>query len=127
MGDGNPVHRWPFDSREHGCLCLPASRAYRAHGLTSHHGALCFRSRPCWPRSKAVWECLLRYRDGGQFHLGSAAGPFLFGRAMGPEVGDHISAVGPVEGLAQAGLVVEVCLDDLNSMGGELTRLLGVG
>ena len=46
---------------------------------------------------------------------------------MGPEVGDHISAVGPVEGLAQAGLVAEVCLDDLNSMGGELTRLLGVG
>jgi hypothetical protein len=62
-----------------------------------------------------------------QFHLGAAAGLFLFGRALGPEVGDHIGAVGAVEGLAQSGLVVEVCLDDLNSLGGEFTRPLGAG
>jgi hypothetical protein len=68
-------------------------------------------------------------RRGGlvEFHLGAGAGPFLFGGALRPEVGDHEGAVGAVEGLAQAGLVVEVRLDDLSPLRGQVTRPVRVG
>jgi hypothetical protein len=68
-------------------------------------------------------------RRGGlvEFYLGAGAGLLLFGCALRPKVGDHIGAVCAIEGLAQAGLVVEVCLDDLNPLRGEFTRPARVG
>src|SRR6185436_9584398 len=62
-----------------------------------------------------------------EFHLGAGAGTLLLGGALRPEVGDHIGAVCAIERLAQAGLLVEVGLDDLNSLGGEFTRPARVG
>ncbi len=55
-------------------------------------------------------------------------GLFLFpiGREMLPEEGDEVGPVGPVQGPAQTGLVVDIGRDDLRPPLGERLGLVGV-